>query len=134
MRILTVDDSSLVRLVIKRTIDLLGFEFLEAVDGKDGLRVVDSNNGQIDLIILDRYMPVMDGLEMLKIIKSDENYKHIPISMVTVESEREEIQNAIDYGATNYLIKPFEREDLVGKILEGLGWEKMGEKDFSFLQ
>ena len=132
MRILAVDDSTLVRKFIKSTIDLLGYEFVEAVDGKEGLRVVERYDGQIDLIILDKYMPVMDGMEMLKIIKLDSNYKDIPISIVTVEDEKDEIQKAIDLGATNYLIKPFEREELVTKIVEGIGWERVCNQDFSF--
>jgi len=123
MRILSVDDSAATRYFIKKAIDVIGFEFLEAADGKEGLEVVERENGKIDLILLDRHMPVMDGIEMLEAIKSNAAYNHIPISMVTVELERDEIKRAIDMGAKNYLIKPFSQENLIGKIMEGLGLE-----------
>ena len=135
MRILAVDDSSSVRKYIKSAIDLLGFEFLEAENGKDGLGVVESYGGEIALIILDKYMPVMGGLALLDAFQSNENYKHykhIPISMVTVEAERGEIQKAVDIGAANYLVKPFEREELFSKIIDAVGMEKIADQDFSF--
>jgi len=120
MRILSVDDSAATRYFIKKAVDVLGFEFLEAVDGKQGLEVLDRENGKIDLILLDRHMPVMDGMEMLKELKTNEKLKMIPVTMVTVEVERDEIQRAIAGGAKNYLIKPFTLENLIGKILESL--------------
>lgn len=121
MRILSVDDSAATRYYIKKAIDVIGFEFLEAADGREGLAVVEREKGKIDLILLDRHMPVMDGMEMLAVLKSHKVYKNIPISMVTVELERNEIMKAIDMGAKNYLVKPFSQETLVGKIMEGLG-------------
>lgn len=121
MRILSVDDSAATRYYIKKAIDVIGFEFLEAADGREGLEVVERERGKIDLILLDRHMPVMDGMEMLAVLKSHKVYKGIPISMVTVELERNEIMKAIDMGAKNYLVKPFSQETLVGKIMEGLG-------------
>lgn len=123
MRILSVDDSTATRHFIKKAIDVIGFEFLEAADGEEGMKVVERENGQIDLILLDRHMPVMDGIEMLQALKSNDAYKNIPVTMVTVELERDEIQKAIDMGAKNYLIKPFSQESLIGKIMEGLEME-----------
>lgn len=123
MRILSVDDSTATRHFIKKAIDVIGFEFLEAADGEEGMKVVERENGQIDLILLDRHMPVMDGIEMLQALKSNDTYKNIPVTMVTVELERDEIQKAIDMGAKNYLIKPFSQESLIGKIMEGLEME-----------
>ena len=120
MRILSVDDSQATRQFIKKAIDVLGFEFLEAGDGKEGLEVLQRENGNIDLILLDRHMPEMDGMEMLEAIKSNELFKNIPVTMVTVELERDEIQNAIMKGAKNYLVKPFTQENLIGKVMESL--------------
>jgi len=123
MRILSVDDSAATRHFIKKAIDVLGFEFLEAADGKEGLEVLERENGNIDLILLDRHMPVMDGMEMLETLKANDRFKEIPVTMVTVELERDEIQKAISKGARNYLIKPFSQENLIGKIMECLGME-----------
>ena len=119
MRILSVDDCPTTRHYIKRIIGILGFEFLEAADGKDGLSVIARENCMIDHILLDRHMPVMDGKEMLYTLKSNDSYRYIPVTMVTVEMAPEEIQSAMDQGAKNYLVKPFSQEDLIGKILEG---------------
>jgi two-component system, chemotaxis family, chemotaxis protein CheY len=120
MRILSVDDSASTRYFIKKAVDVLGFEFLEAADGKQGLEILDRENGMVDLILLDRHMPVMDGMAMLEELKADDKYKRIPVTMVTVEVEWAEIQRAIAGGAKNYLIKPFTQENLIGKILESL--------------
>lgn len=123
MRILSVDDSAATRKFIKKAIDVLGFDFLEAGDGIEGLEVLERENGRIDLILLDRHMPEMDGMEMLEAVKSNELYKHIPVTMVTVELERDEIHKAIEKGAKNYLVKPFSQENLIGKIMESLEME-----------
>ena len=120
MRILSDDDSAATRHFIKKAIDVLGFEFLEAADGKQGLEVLEREDGRVDLILLDRHMPVMDGMELLNVLKASDKFKNIPVTMVTVELEREEIQKAIAGGAKNYLIKPFSQENLIGKIMEGL--------------
>ena len=123
MRILSVDDSAATRHFIKKAIDVLGFEFLEAGDGKQGLEVLERENGNVDLILLDRHMPEMDGIAMLEALKANDLFKNIPVTMVTVELERDEIHKAIEKGAKNYLIKPFSQENLVGKIMESLNIE-----------
>ena len=123
MRILSVDDSAATRHFIKKAIDVLGFDFLEAGDGKQGLEVLERENGRVDLILLDRHMPVMDGMEMLEALKAHAQFKDIPVTMVTVELERDEISKALEKGAKNYLIKPFSQENLIGKIMESLNME-----------
>ena len=72
MRILSVDDSAATRHFIKKAVNVIGFEFLEAGDGQEGLELVKRENGQIDLILLDRHMPIMDGIEMLHALKAHE--------------------------------------------------------------
>ncbi|MBW2193079.1 MAG: response regulator [Deltaproteobacteria bacterium] len=121
MRIMTVDDSKATRLFIKSAIDVLGFKFLEAADGREGLDLLKKENGNVDLILLDWNMPVMDGMEMLKRLQADQLLNAIPVTVVTTEHERDKIAEAIDRGAKNYLIKPFSQEDLIGKIMESLG-------------
>ena len=122
MRIMSVDDSEATRKFIKSAVDVLGFEFIEAADGKEGLEVLEKENGNVDLILLDWKMPVRDGMEMLRILKSSDRFKDIPVTMVSTESEQNKVVEAIDKGA-NYLIKPFSQEVLIGKIMEGLGME-----------
>jgi two-component system chemotaxis response regulator CheY len=120
---MSVDDSEATRKFIKSAVDVLGFEFIEAADGKEGLEVLEKENGNVNLILLDWKMPVMDGMEMLEILKSSDLFKDIPVTMVSTESERHKVVEAIDKGAKNYLIKPFSQEVLIGKIMEGLGME-----------
>ncbi|HOE91249.1 MAG TPA: response regulator, partial [Candidatus Cloacimonadota bacterium] len=79
------------------------------------------NNAHPDLIFLDINMPGMNGYDLLKIIKTSDEYKHIPVMMVTTEGERKNVIKAIQAGADNYLTKPFTPEDLSIKILECLG-------------
>jgi two-component system chemotaxis response regulator CheY len=118
---MTVDDSRATRLFIKNAIDVLGFEFLEAKDGKEALKILHEENGQVDLILLDWNMPEMNGMEMLDALKSNDLLKEIPVTMVTTEIERHKVVEAIGKGAKNYVMKPFSQEDLIGKIMESLG-------------
>jgi two-component system chemotaxis response regulator CheY len=120
---MTVDDSKATRQFIRGAVDVLGFEFLEAGDGKEGLEVLEKEKGNVDLILLDWLMPVMDGIEMLEAVKSNDLFKDIPVTMVTSESERDNVVEALEKGAKNYLIKPFSQEDLIRTIMETLGME-----------
>lgn len=120
MRIMSVDDSKTTREFVKNAVDILGFEFLEAEDGKIALDLL-KEEGPVDLILLDWNMPNLNGLDMLKIIKKDDRFKNIPVTMVTTEIERNKVVEAISHGAKNYVMKPFTQEDLVGKIMESLG-------------
>jgi two-component system chemotaxis response regulator CheY len=123
MRILAIDDSKATRDFMKSAIDVLGFKFLEAAGGKEGLEILEKEKGRVDLILLDWYMPVMDGMEILQLLKSNDQYKDIPVTMVTTETDRKKVKEAVEVGAKNYLMKPFSQEDLVGKIMEALNIE-----------
>ncbi len=120
MRILSVDDSKSVRTVIRQSIEVLGFEFLEAENGKEAFAILEQA-GAPDLILLDWNMPEMDGLAFLKAIKEDSRYRQIPVTMVTTETERCKVIEAIGIGAKNYVMKPFTQEELITKIMESLG-------------
>ncbi|MBD3419182.1 MAG: response regulator [Chitinivibrionales bacterium] len=120
MRILSVDDSQTTRQFIKNAVDVLGFEFLEAGDGREGIDLLERENGKVNLILLDWNMPNMNGLEMLKSIKADARFQTIPVTMVTTEIERHKVVEAVGAGAKNYVMKPFSQEDLIAKIMESL--------------
>jgi two-component system, chemotaxis family, chemotaxis protein CheY len=121
MRVLSVDDSKLVRLYVRNAADVLGFEYLEAANGKEALEVLEREGGKIDLVLLDWHMPEMDGMTLLKMLKNDDRYRDIAVTMVTTEIERDNVLMAIEAGAKNYVMKPFTQEKLISKILEGLG-------------
>jgi len=120
-KVLSVDDSGVMRRIIGRTVDVLGYGFLEAANGLEALDVVAKNHNDILLIILDVNMPEMNGFEVLERLKADPTYKSIPVMMLTTESERSRIVQAIQAGAVNYICKPFQQEDLTVKIAESLG-------------
>ena len=121
MKILVVDDSSIVRKIIREAADVLEMETIEAIDGIEGLEKIEESYEEIELILLDWNMPRMNGIEFLRFIKKDERYNVIPVMMVTTEGEKENIVQAIKAGASNYLIKPFSMEELQKRILECLG-------------
>jgi two-component system, chemotaxis family, chemotaxis protein CheY len=121
MKVLSVDDSRMIRRLIGSAISVMGFEVLEAGDGKQALAVLETEYPNVGLVMLDWNMPEMDGYECLVAIKADERFKHIPVMMCTTESERENVIKAIQAGAKSYVTKPFSPEDLVTKIMECLG-------------
>jgi two-component system chemotaxis response regulator CheY len=121
VKILSVDDSKSVRHVIGLTVELLGYELLEAENGIEGIAVLEQHAGDVAMILLDWNMPEMDGLTFLKTIKADDRFKHIPVTMVTTETEKFKMIEAIKCGAKTYVSKPFSQETLVSKISECLG-------------
>jgi two-component system chemotaxis response regulator CheY len=120
-KILSIDDSAQIRHIMRGAAEVLGYELLEAEDGEQGLKVLADNYTDVKLVLLDVNMPKMLGFEVLRRIRADSNLKHIPVMMVTTESEKAAIIGAIKDGANNYVTKPFSNEDLVTKIIETLG-------------
>ena len=121
MKILIVDDSSVMRKVIKAAADVLDLETVEAQDGLEALDILAAGYRDIDLILLDWNMPGKTGFDVLQEIKGSDKYKHIPVMMVTTEGHKSSIVAAIRAGADNYLVKPFTVDELESKIVECLG-------------
>ena len=120
MKLLTVDDSAMMRKIIADASEVLGFEALEAENGEKALEILEAEWQDISLVLLDWNMPVMNGLDVLKKIKADRRMAGIPVMMVTTESERKNIIKAIQEGASSYLSKPFVPEDLITKIMQSV--------------
>jgi two-component system, chemotaxis family, chemotaxis protein CheY len=121
MKVLSADDSLMIRRVIKNAVDVLGFEFLEAKDGQEAIEIMEKEYLNVGLVLLDWNMPRLNGLEVLKKLKNDERFCHIPVVMVTTEVERTRVIEAISEGAKNYVMKPFSHEDLIAKIMQSMG-------------
>ena len=114
MRALIVDDSRFVRGFLRGLLEERGIECAEAADGRAGL---DRLNAGVpfDLALVDWNMPVMDGLEMLKHLRA-EGFTEIKVMMVTTEAENDYILSALEAGADEYLMKPFDEEALSEKL------------------
>lgn len=121
MKMLTIDDSAVVRTIIKEAVWTLGHECIEAEDAEDALKILSELDYNFDLIFLDWNMPGMSGIEFLKILKLDIKHSSTPVMMVTSEGTSGSIVEAIKEGASHYIVKPFSTEDLLKKILECLG-------------
>jgi len=115
-KILSVDDSGTMRRIIGRAVQVLGHELLEAANGLEALQILAARADEIALVILDVNMPEMDGMETLVRIKADPALKGIPVMMLTTDSDRGRIIQAVQAGAANYLTKPFSQDDLLAKI------------------
>lgn len=115
-KILFVDDSPVIKKVVKKSIEAAGFELIDAGDGKQGLAVLEKEIKDVVLVLSDWNMPIMNGFDFLKAVKSNNSFKHIPVIMLTTEAEKSNINSAIKEGASNYLLKPFNNEDLISTI------------------
>ena len=121
MKILSVDDSATMRKIIGRAVSMLGYEFLEAANGVDALAILKKHGQDVCLVIMDINMPEMDGIQALVAIKNDPDLLHLPVMMVTTDSDRGRMIQAVQAGAANYVTKPFSHDDLVSKIAATLG-------------
>jgi two-component system, chemotaxis family, chemotaxis protein CheY len=113
-RILTIDDSKTMRDMLMLTLVDAGFDVLQAVDGQDGLEVLDKE--RVDLIITDINMPRMDGYEVIRQLRCNPNHKSTPILVLTTESESTKKNLAREIGATGWMVKPFDPDRLVATI------------------
>ena len=121
INVLIVDDCSVMRLMMKRTLSMCNLSInrvFEASDGEQALEMVDTED--IDLIILDLYMPVMDGMEVLETIRNRSVTKQIPILIVSTESNESMIQQIETLGL-GFVHKPFTPEKLRAEIVKVSG-------------
>jgi two-component system chemotaxis response regulator CheY len=114
MRALIVDDSRFVRSFVRGLLEEKGIDCTEADDGRAGIEIVESR-GPFDLVLIDWNMPNMNGLEMLQQMRA-RGFVEAKVMMVTTEAENESIVLALDAGADEYLMKPFDREALSEKL------------------
>lgn len=113
-KILTVDDSKTVRIIVRKAFRAFDCEIIEASNGAEGLTVAAKESPH--LILLDVTMPVMDGVEMLNQLKASPALKGIPVIMLTAEGGRDNVLKIAKIGVRDYLVKPFKEEVLVEKV------------------
>ncbi len=115
-RILTIDDSKTIRDMLNLTLSEAGFEVLQAVDGEDGIDVLDKQQDRVDLVITDINMPKMDGYGVIRHIRGQQRYDGMPVLVLTTESEKGKRNVAREAGATGWMVKPFDPERLIATI------------------
>lgn len=113
-RILTVDDSKTVRIIVRKAFKSFDCEILEAANGVEGLAAASKETP--DIILLDVTMPVMDGVEMLTKLKADPATRSIPVIMLTAEGGRETVLKIAKIGIRDYIVKPFKEDVLCEKV------------------
>lgn len=118
-RIMTVDDSASIRQMVSFTLKGAGYEVIEAVDGKDALTKV--NGTPINMVITDLNMPNLDGIGLIRALRARPEFKFVPIVMLTTESQDTKKQEGRAAGATGWIVKPFQAEQLLQVIKKVLG-------------
>ena len=116
-KILIVDDEPNVVTLCEARLKASGYDVVVAYDGQQGLDKIKEEKP--DLIILDHMMPNLDGFKVCEILKSSEEYKHIPVVMLTASGQASEIETGLQKGVSAYVTKPFKAEVLLG-IIKGL--------------
>lgn len=117
--ILAVDDSSSMRQMVSFTLKGAGHNVVEAVDGQDALKKAKAQ--KFDLVITDVNMPIMDGITFIKNLRGDPNYKFTPMLMLTTESSTDKKSEGKAAGATGWIVKPFNPEQLLTTVKKVLG-------------
>ena len=113
-KLLTVDDSASIRQMVNFTLTKAGYQVSEAVDGKDGLEKASKQS--FDMIITDLNMPVMDGIQMMAAVRKLPGYGFTPMLMLTTESQAEKKDAGRKAGATGWIVKPFNAEQLIAVV------------------
>ncbi len=114
-KVLVVDDFSTMRKIVMSILKGLGYKDLtEAEDGAQAYSKL--QGGGFGLVVSDWNMPNTDGLELLKMVRSDAALKDLPFLMITAETEKEKVVSAIQAGVSNYIVKPFTAEGLKEKL------------------
>ena len=110
-KVLTVDDSKTVRMIVRKVFRAHPFEIFEAENGREGLTMVAHERPA--LIFLDITMPEMDGIEMLTRLQADPELSSIPVTMLSAEGGRAHIDRVMSLGARAYIVKPFKPAELI---------------------
>ena len=113
---LVVDDSKTIRIILSRILRELGYEVCEAGNGKEALKVMETEKAAVNLVLADWNMPEMNGLELLKQLRQDPALASLKVIMVTTETELDHMVSALEAGANEYVMKPFTKDILKEKL------------------
>lgn len=119
-RILVAEDEKDIRELITLTLQFNGFEVVGVNDGAEAVRVA-MQEPAIDLVLMDVRMPRMTGYDACRILKEQEETKHIPVVFLSAKGQETEVQAGLQVGAVEYILKPFAPDALIRKLREVLG-------------
>ena len=127
INILCVDDYENIRILLIRDLKSAGFtgQIQTAIHGIDALEKLNQNHKDdqpFDFVISDCMMPEMKGLELLMAIRSNPNFKDLPVLMLTSDSDKETVMDCLKHGASSYLLKPWKKDELLDKL--EICWKK----------
>ncbi len=114
LKVLTVDDSKTIRMIVKKAFRPYDCQVIEGENGVEGLALASKEHP--DIIILDITMPVMNGAEMLGKMKSEPDLKDIPVIMLTAEAGKDNVMKIVQLGVKDYMVKPFKGEQLIERV------------------
>ncbi len=121
MKVIVADDSLVMRKIIAGVVEKLGHETIHAANGQQMLAILEERSADVGLVLLDWNMPGLNGIDALREMQKNSRYLHIPVFMVSTESEDAKIGEALQSGARDYLPKPFTSKELAAKIEKALG-------------
>ena len=118
LRALIVDDSSVMRKIVERSLRQAGLELSQVLEASNGVEALSiAQEQEVDLILSDINMPVMDGLEFVRQLQGLENWKKVPVVMITTEGSESRVVQALSFGACGYLRKPFTPDQVREHVL-----------------
>jgi two-component system aerobic respiration control protein ArcA len=112
--ILVVDDDEVMRNAIKRILESEGYKVLLAQDGLELSKILETT--RLDMILLDVNLPWVDGLELCRLIKAHYNFKAVPLIIISARKDKGDVEKGIEAGADDYLIKPFDVDNMLSLV------------------
>ena len=116
MRALVIDDSRAMRSILRGILASIDFEVIEAADGRQAIDIL-STDHDFNIALVDWNLPITSGLQVVTEIRRDPHLAGLPLLMVTTETEFERVAQALQAGADEYIMKPFDREMLLDKLV-----------------
>ncbi|MFZ1082060.1 MAG: response regulator [Candidatus Kryptoniota bacterium] len=124
MKALVADDVPMIRKLVEFHLKQVGFDILNAADGAEALMF--ASNSKFDLILLDIMMPEIDGLEVLRKIREGSVNKETPVIIMTAYGDSTNVKKAIEYGASDFIVKPIEQGAFLKKVIQVVGAKQSG--------
>ena len=118
-KVLSVDDSASVRQMVTFALEAAGYKTAQAADGKEALNLLKA--GPVDMIITDLNMPNLNGIELIRQVRALPGFKFVPIILLTTESEDAKKAEGKAAGATGWIVKPFNQDQLLAVVKKLLG-------------